>query len=177
MSTSRGLRPAGGTVVAAVGAGAGALLALGWARKNLVVVTVHGTSMLPTLQDGDRVLVRRRPLSQVRRGDVVVLEPPLDGPYLPGPAGPDGRIWNLKRAAALPGDELPPGVPAAADVLTVPAGALAVLGDNPDSIDSRHRGLFSGDRLLGVVVRRLNVTRRPSQQPEPWHMPTRSQVV
>lgn len=30
-----------------------------------------------------------------------------------------------------------------------------MLGDNPDSIDSRFRGLFSGDRLLGVVVHRL----------------------
>ncbi|GAA1888023.1 S26 family signal peptidase [Actinomadura bangladeshensis] len=200
MSTSRGLRLAGGTALAA----AGALLALGWARKNLVVVTVSGTSMVPTLQDGDRVLVRRRPLAHVRRGDVVVLEPPLDGPYLPGPAGPDGRIWNVKRAAALPGDELPPGIPNAPntfeapstpaasggtdasggtaedvprEVRAVPPGTLAVLGDNPDSIDSRHRGLFSGDRLLGVVVRRLNVTPRPSQRPEAWQMATRSQDV
>lgn len=176
MSTSRELRLTGGTALAA----AGALLALGWARKNLVVVTVSGTSMLPTLQDGDRVLVRRRPLAQVRQGDVVVLEPPLDGPYLPGPAGPDGRIWNVKRAAALPGDTLPPGIPNG-DIRrgggTVPPGALAVLGDNPDSIDSRHRGLFSGDRLLGVVVRRLNVTQRPSQRPEAWQMATRSRDV
>ncbi|GAA1795798.1 S26 family signal peptidase [Actinomadura chokoriensis] len=174
MSTSRELRLAGGTALAA----ASALLALGWARKNLVVVTVQGTSMLPTLQDGDRVLVRRRPLAQVRQGDVVVLEPPLDGPYLPGPAGPDGRIWNVKRAAALPGDTLPPGIPNDLGAAgTVPPGALAVLGDNPDSIDSRHRGLFSGDRLLGVVVRRLNVTQRPSQRPEPWQMATRSRDV
>jgi signal peptidase I len=185
-------------------AAAGAVLALGWARKNLVVVAVSGTSMLPTLQDGDRVLVRRRLLAQVRQGDVVVLEPPSDGPYLPGPAGPDGRIWNVKRAAALPGDELPPGIPSAPNtfiapgapavsgsaaasggtaedvprkVRVVPPGALAVLGDNPDSIDSRHRGLFSCDRLLGVVVRRLNVTQRPSQRPEPWQMPTRSPDV
>ena len=174
VSTSRGLRLLGGAAVAA----AGALLALGWGRRSLVVVTVHGTSRMPTLQDGDRVLVRRRPLRRVRRGDVVVLEPPLDGPYLPGPAGPDGRIWNVKRVAALPGDELPSGIPGASGLAgereTVPPGALAVLGDNPDSIDSRHRGLFSGDRLLGVVVRRLSVTPHPSQRPGGWQMPTRS---
>ncbi|MEV0402424.1 S26 family signal peptidase [Actinoallomurus sp. NPDC050550] len=165
MSISQGW-PLGGTCLAAVGA----LVALAWARKNLVVVAVSGTSMEPTLRDGDRVLVRRRSLPQVRRGDVVVLEPPLDGPYLPGPAGPDGRIWNVKRAAALPGDLLPPGVPG--DLLppgvpgdgdTVPPGTLAVFGDNPDSIDSRQRGLFSGDQLLGVVVRRLVVTPPQSQ--------------
>ncbi|MGO4760509.1 S26 family signal peptidase [Streptomyces sp. 2MCAF27] len=35
-------------------------------------------------------------------------------------------------------------------------GALAVLGDNrADSIDSRHRGLYPAERLMGVVVRRL----------------------
>jgi signal peptidase I len=174
ISSSRGLRLLGGAGVAA----AGALLALGWGRRSLVVVTVHGTSMMPALRDGDRVLVRRRPLRRVKRGDVVVLEPPLDGPYLPGPAGPDGRIWNVKRVAALPGDELPSGVPGVSGIAggpgTVPPGALAVLGDNPDSVDSRHRGLFSGDRLLGVVVRRLNVTSRPSQRPDGWQMPTRS---
>ncbi|MEV5703687.1 S26 family signal peptidase [Actinoallomurus sp. NPDC052274] len=156
MSISRGW-PLGGTCLAAVGA----LVALAWARKNLVVVAVSGTSMEPTLRDGDRVLVRRRSLPRVRRGDVVVLEPPLDGPYLPGPAGPDGRIWNVKRAAALPGDRLPPGVPGDGDI--VPPGTLAVFGDNPDSIDSRRRGLFSGDRLLGVMVRRLNITSPRSQ--------------
>jgi signal peptidase I len=171
---SRGLRLLGGAGVAA----AGVLLALGWGRRSLVVVTVYGTSMMPTFQDGDRVLVRRRPLRRVKRGDVVVLEPPLDGPYLPGPAGPDGRVWNVKRVAALPGDELPSGVPGASGLAgergTVPLGALAVLGDNPDSIDSRHRGLFSGDRLLGVVVRRLNVTTQPSQRAGGGQMPTRS---
>ncbi|WP_262403498.1 S26 family signal peptidase [Actinomadura sp. CNU-125] len=137
-----------------------------------MVVTVAGTSMLPAFGDGDRLLVRRRSLRDVRCGDVVVLEPPLDGPYAPGPAGPDGRIWNVKRVAALPGDPLPPGVPGADR--TVPPGALAVLGDNPDSVDSRMRGLFSGDRLLGVVVRRLNVAGAPSKPPVPWQQAPRS---
>ncbi|MEV5824728.1 S26 family signal peptidase [Spirillospora sp. NPDC052242] len=149
--------------LAPVAAVAAALAALGWARGRLVVVTVGGTSMTPTLHDGDRVLVRRRPLHRVRRGDVVVLEPPPDGTRLPGPPGPDGRNWNVKRVAALPGDPLPPGVPGPDG--TVPAGALAVLGDNPDSVDSRHRGPYPGDRLLGVVVRRLSVSPEPGQRP------------
>ncbi|HEU5032440.1 MAG TPA: S26 family signal peptidase [Spirillospora sp.] len=161
MSISRG-RLLGGAGLAA----AGALVALGWARKHLVVVTVDGSSMLPALRDGDRVLARRRPLDRVRCGDVVVLEPPPDGPYRPGPAGPDGRTWNVKRVAAIPGDPVPPGV--AGEGGTVPDGSLAVLGDNPDSVDSRQRGLYPGDRLLGVVVRRLNVTPPPRQDPAAW---------
>jgi len=128
------------------------------ARRRYVVVTVEGASMAPTLADGDRVLVRRRRIGQVRRGDVIVLEPPLDpsGPYQPGPPASDGRHWNIKRAAALPGDPLPAGVAGQDGLERVPAGAVVVFGDNPDSIDSRHRGLFPADHLLGVALRKLN---------------------
>ncbi|WP_375042600.1 S26 family signal peptidase [Actinomadura sp. NTSP31] len=161
MSNTRGRLLGGAGLVAA-----GALVAVGWARSRLVVVTVDGTSMLPTLRDGDRVLARRRPLDRVRRGDVVVLEPPSDGPYLPGPAGSDGPVWNVKRVAALPGDPVPPGITGEGG--TVPDGSLVVLGDNPDSVDSRQRGPYPADRLLGVVVRRLGITPAPSQGPAPW---------
>ncbi|TXS57737.1 hypothetical protein EAO77_05580 [Streptomyces sp. t39] len=111
--------------------------------------------MEPAVEDGDRVLVRRRRLRRVKVGDIVVLEPPSHGPYRSAAsAGPDGRIWNVKRMAALPGDPLPPGV---AGEGPVGPGTFAVLGDNlADSIDSRHRGLFPAERLMGVVVRRLS---------------------
>ncbi|SEG98051.1 signal peptidase I [Nonomuraea solani] len=133
----------GGFVLAAI---AGAL----WARRRYVVVTVEGMSMAPTLTDGDRVLVRRRRIDQVSTGDVVVLEPPL------GHAEPrgNGPLWNIKRAVALPGDPVPPGIEGGAG--RVPEGALVVVGDNGDgSVDSRQRGFFSADRLLGVALRRL----------------------
>lgn len=129
-------------------------LAAGHLRRTFVIVSVQGGSMAPTLRDGERVVVRRTELSQLRRGDVVVLRPP-------GPAGgpadnPRGRPgWNIKRVAALPGDPVPDGTHAALAGSTVPPGALIVLGDSADSIDSRHRGIFSGDRLLGKAVRRL----------------------
>ncbi|MDP4501365.1 S26 family signal peptidase [Nonomuraea turcica] len=105
--------------------------------------------------DGDRVLVRRRQIDQVSRGDVVVLEPPLGpaGRILPGPPRADGRHWNIKRAAALPGAPVPQGIDADGD--RVPAGALVVYGDNSDSVDSRQRGFFEAARLLGVALRRL----------------------
>ncbi|MEW2298789.1 S26 family signal peptidase [Streptomyces sp. NPDC006655] len=126
-----------------------------WCRRNLVVVTVEGMSMAPTMAHGDRVLVRRRRLCHVRVGDVVVLEPPLTGPYrTAAQAGPDGRIWNVKRVAALPGDPLPSEIPGDGPV---GPGTLAVLGDNRlGSIDSRHRGPFSVEGLMGVVLHRLS---------------------
>ncbi|MEU6957831.1 MULTISPECIES: signal peptidase I [unclassified Streptomyces] len=177
-----------------------------WARRSLVVVSVQGTSMEPAVVDGDRVLVRRRRLRRVKVGDIVVLEPPPDGPYRSAAeAGPDGRVWNVKRVAALPGDPLPRGVPAEPGTGTKPGrhtepstyaepgkhtepgtdaepgkhtepgtdaepgkqtesgggrvgpGTFAVLGDNlADSIDSRHRGPYPAERLMGVVVRRLS---------------------
>jgi signal peptidase I len=128
-------------------------LAVGFALRSVrgryVVVTVQGVSMAPTLVDGDRVVVRRRSATQVRPGDVVVLEPPADAA-----AGPDPLRWNIKRVVAVAGDPVPDGVPVEG-IDRVPAGSLVVFGDNPDSVDSRQRGLFEASRLLGVAVRRL----------------------
>jgi len=107
-----------------------------WVRRRLVVVVVEGPSMLPTLQPGDRVLVRRTSLARIRSGQVVVLR-------RPGP-----QAWMIKRAAAVPGEPW--------DDRPVPAGWLAVLGDNPDSsADSREFGLVPAASVLGAVVRHL----------------------
>lgn len=126
-------------------------------RKSFLVVAVQGASMAPTLRDGERVVVRRRPLAKLSRGDIVVLKPPQN----PGPYAADrhGVGWNIKRVAALPGEPVPAGTAGAGPHGTVPAGSLVVLGDNPDSIDSRHRGFFPGDQLLGTAVRRLGGAR------------------
>jgi phage repressor protein C with HTH and peptisase S24 domain len=84
--------------------------------------------MTPALYDGDRLLVgyRRRP----RPGDVVVVR------------FPDGTLavkrvdTSRETAAGGPGWWL--------------------LSDNPDEgIDSRHRGVFAGEAVLGVVLLRL----------------------
>jgi signal peptidase I len=132
-------------LVVAVPAAAVALRAV---RGRYVVVTVEGVSMAPTLVDGDRVVVRRRSATEVRQGDVVVLEPPADA------SGRNGPQWNIKRVVAVAGDPVPDGVPVEG-IDRVPAGSLVVFGDNPDSVDSRQRGLFESDRLLGVAVRRV----------------------
>lgn len=145
----------GGISVAAVAVGGLAL----WLRRRYVVVTVQGHSMQPSLRPGERVLVRRCGLVEVRRGDIVVLEPPTPLPYagrLPPTGRLRGRRWNVKRVTALPGDPVPAGV-AGDGELVVPQGALVVLGDNrAASADSRQYGFFSGERLLGTVKRRLS---------------------
>lgn len=131
------------------------------ARRRFVVVRVAGTSMVPTYQPGDRVLIRRGGRAVPRRGQVVVFRR-----LQPGGAGSSGRAsglreteWLIKRVAAMPGDKVPdqvaPGVHAApGDV--VPSGRLVVLGDGPTSRDSRHWGYLPVSEVLGVVVRRLS---------------------
>jgi signal peptidase I len=141
---------------AAASAVCGAVLLATWARARLVLVTVYGSSMSPTFRDGDRVLVRRRTVRRLRRGDAVILRPPP-------PVGPGGRRlravnrWNVKRVAALPGDQVPAEVlEAAGHHPSVPADAIVVLGDNPKSADSRSLGFYPAAGVLGVVVLRLS---------------------
>ncbi|WP_372505979.1 S24/S26 family peptidase [Actinomadura madurae] len=107
LSISRGLRLLGGAGIAA----AGGLLALRWGQRSLVVVTVHGTSMMPTLRDGDRVLVRRRPLPHVRRGDIVVLEPPLTVATFPAPLVPTDGPGTSSESPPFPATTCRPASP------------------------------------------------------------------
>ncbi|GII63518.1 hypothetical protein Skr01_36030 [Sphaerisporangium krabiense] len=139
-------------------------LAVARLRRGLVVVTVTGTSMTPTLLPGDQVIVRRCDVTGLRVGDIVVLEPPRPpSPYAVTVTAPD-RVrprWNVKRVAALPGDPVPEEARAAAGGLrVVPAGSLVVIGDGTGSRDSRHNGFYSAGRILGVVIRPGRLARR-----------------
>jgi signal peptidase I len=143
-------------------------------RRRIAIVIVSGHSMRPTYVAGDRVLVRRASIGRLRIGQVVVFEQPEDSGGWP--ARPRSRAassgWMIKRVAALPGDtwpdiSVPPLVPpcAAPDRARVPAGRLAVTGDNKAmSYDSRKFGYVPADRLLGVVVRQLTHCRPGSEQ-------------
>jgi signal peptidase I len=98
----------------AVGAGAASLLVAGYRltaryRRRFLVVTVTGTSMLPALMPGDRLLVRRAHLGQVHAGQVAVIERPgLAGDQATA-AGRADRYGDLiiKRVAAVPGQHIP----------------------------------------------------------------------
>lgn len=148
-----------------LGAGLPALiLAAGLAvlRHRVTLVTVTGESMRPAYRAGDRVLVRRARVGQLRRGQVVVVQEPGRGGAWrsPPPRGRAGRHqWMIKRVVALPGDARPDAVlpvTAGPPGSRVPAGRFVALGDNAArSYDSRQLGYFPGDRLLGVVLRRV----------------------
>lgn len=139
--------------------GAALLLAAGFGvwmmRRRLVIVTVRGASMEPTLHHGDRLLIRVLPPSRLSTGQVVVL------------AGRGGaHDWIIKRLAAMPGEPVPHNrVPAIPDA-RVPGGCLILLGDNAArSRDSRDEGYFPVDSVLGVAVRRLASPGRDRPRP------------
>lgn len=123
-------------------AGVVTVLALWRLRRSFLVARVRGDSMLPTLRDGDRLVVRRR--RPVRPGQLVVARSRRGG-------------LLVKRAAAVAGDPVPvdrvPLLRRTGDP-TVPTGRLVVLGDNPAvSLDSRVFGYLSVEDVVGVGVR------------------------
>lgn len=142
-----------------------AVLGVALVRRRVAVVEVAGPSMQPALSSGDRVLVRRASMSELRPGLVVVVErPQLDGGWAGAPPSwpPGRREWLIKRVAALPGEPRPEAVPPpvtdlASDDGMVPPGMFVVLGDNSErSHDSRAIGCVPADRLLGVMIRPLH---------------------
>lgn len=120
------------------------------ARRQLIVTTVDGPSMEPTLRSGDRVLIRRT--SRPRRGQVVLMRLPVRPGHPPDPQ------LLLKRVVAVAGDHVPEGwaTPDTQGIggAEVPHGYSVVLGDNRRvSTDSRYFGLVPDDRMVGVMVR------------------------
>jgi signal peptidase I len=119
---------------------------LAWARRRWMIVMVDGPSMEPSLVAGDRIRVRRVPPAAVRTGDVVVAVRPAPGP----------RRLIVKRAAAGPGDPIPPGVALGSEQPgdVVPTGRYVLLGDNlADSCDSRVFGYLPAEHIVGVARR------------------------
>ena len=126
-----------------------------WLRRTFVAISVNGHSMSPTLNAGDRVLIRRGTRGLRRGRIVVVARPDIETGWRdnrPVRRPPRGTRWYIKRAVALAGDEYPAAVGRAG---TVADGHLVVLGDNPRSVDSKQHGPCPYDQVLGVMVRRL----------------------
>lgn len=133
-------------------------IAVGALRWRYAVVTVRGQSMVPALSEGDRLLVRRCSVRRLRAGDLVIFREP--GLQQPGqrPAWLTGAargLWVVKRVAAVAGDPVPiPVRVAVLDAAVVPRRAVVVLGDGPDSRDSRHWGFIYACHILGTTVQR-----------------------
>jgi nickel-type superoxide dismutase maturation protease len=98
---------------------------MGWPLR---VALVRGPSMVPTLRDGDRVLVwLRRPRRTPRVGRVVLVDLP-------------DRPLSIKRITSVDS-----------------SGLVAVGGDNPHgSTDSRELGLLPTQLLRGRALLRLS---------------------
>lgn len=125
-------------------------------------VRVDGFSMIPTLEDGEFVLVSKLnyQFGDVERGDIIVFHYPMD---------PEQEL--IKRVIGLPGDtvnvqngivsvngqslEEPyiAAAPAYSGEWMVPDGHLFVLGDNRnDSSDSHSWGYLPFDKVVGKAV-------------------------
>jgi signal peptidase I len=145
---------------------------------------IPSTSMVPTLQVGDRVLVNKLVyrFHGPGRGDIVVFSDKytLDEPGMksisqvcPSALGPEDLI---KRVIGLPGDTvqgkdghvyvngqllaepyLAPGTATSSfGTVTVPAGHLFVMGDNRgDSCDSRIFGVIPESAVVGKAFVRI----------------------
>jgi signal peptidase I len=125
-------------------------------------VKVDGFSMIPTLKDGEFVLVSKvnYRFGDVERGDIIVFHYPMD---------PKQEL--IKRVIGLPGDMVSvqngtvsvngqilsepyiAAAPAYSGDWTVPDGQLFVLGDNRnDSSDSHSWGFLPFEKVVGKAV-------------------------
>ena len=126
-------------------------------------VRVEGFSMVPSLQDGEFVLVNRMAyrFGQPQRGDIIVFHHPTD----------QNKEDLIKRVIGLPGDTVKveggkvfvngtrlkenyiAAAPAYTDEQTVPDGELYVLGDNRNnSSDSHAWGFVLYKDVIGKAI-------------------------
>ncbi len=128
----------------------------------LQISVVRGHSMMPSLLDGDRLVVDRvsYSVSDVSRFDVVVLRNPRneDVDYVKRVAGlPGDRVCLREGMLTVNGKVVLEGFTHVSDCdntpeLIVPEGSYFVLGDNrPISCDSREFGLVRHELLKGKV--------------------------
>lgn len=133
------------------------------------VVTVDGESMVPNLQDGDR-LILTDVTTRYERGEIVVISRADDDPLVKRVIAVGGDTIDFQDGNVYLNGELleepyidqetydvspgPPDFP-----LTVPAGQVFVMGDNRgNSLDSRSYevGLVDTHRILGKVLIHLS---------------------
>lgn len=133
------------------------------------VVTVDGQSMVPNLQDGDR-LILTDVTTRYKRGEIVVISRTDDAPLVKRVIAVSGDTIDFHNGSVYLNDRLleepyidqetydvspgPPDFP-----LTVPKGYVFVMGDNRgNSLDSRSYevGLIDVHKILGKVLIHLS---------------------
>lgn len=140
---------------------------MGALRATLLITTIWGSSMAPTLCHGDRVLVLRRFHRRAVRTDCIVI---VHQPGAPTNTGIKhvGSMPFIKRVIGLAGDmlALPDTTLILSEALTaesqatlplrtwhIPPGHVFVRGDNPSTdVDSRRWGPVPMSNIVGVVL-------------------------
>lgn len=128
-------------------------------RTCLMVITVHGQSMSPTLQPGDRVLaVRLLRAQRLRKGQIILFwqTPPTQAGERPLLA------LHIKRIVALAGEKVSHEGAEHLPAWQIPQQHLFVCGDNrQQSIDSRTWGPLPPGNVRGLIV--MNLSRRAAE--------------
>ena len=132
---------------------------------------VSGTSMVPTLADGDRVVVRTA-FYTPQRGDIITTDTWISygKPLVKRVIGLPGDVVDIDAAtgrvsvngSVLDETYISSDTTLAGDVampFTVPAGSVFVMGDNrPRSLDSRYAAVGCVDMrdILGKIIWRIS---------------------
>ena len=135
-------------------------------------VGVEGTSMVPTLNDGDWLAVTAVQLEPVRRGDIVVVTQPWDRnvPIIKRVIGVEGDLIHIDfrkgevyvNKHKLDEKYITEKTHLRYDVkfpVVVPEGCVFVMGDNRnDSLDSRSTkiGFINKNYILGKTIIRIH---------------------
>lgn len=106
------------------------------------IPTVKGSSMEPTLHEGDRYFVVKSPLvKEYEKGDIVFL-------HLPG-----SKKMIMKRIVAIPGDRV---VLNSKKSIILKEDEVFLMGDNRgDSFDSRDFGPVKEKELKGKFIKKI----------------------
>lgn len=133
-------------------------------------VRVHGHSMIPTLNDGDCLLVLRKfHIKQLKRDHLVIVA--LSG------AMATSRLdtqYAVKRLSSIPGDKLKhdpnreanktifPGhsEPNGTSYWILPEKHYFLTSDNPNGVDSRFWGPVSEELICGIVLFKIPFVHR-----------------
>lgn len=140
--------------------GAGLAVAMRCLRSRFQFARVVGGSMSPTFHHGDLV-IGRRGVAAASRGAAVIFRIESGDYGEDASAGGQSSAWlnrRVKRIVAVAGDRAPAEVPQGFQQQgggRVPAGHVAVAGDNPHSEGSAQFGYVRLERIESVVIGRL----------------------